>query len=249
MAFSYKAPPFKARRRVGVMIEETLRGIVRDRIVSILEKRIGREEAAEIEKKMTHEDRGKILKEFEKKGSISEETYIYILSKYYFKDLTSLLFGIPSDLKVYPQITDSMIGSGKFGIRGLRKHVRELGYTDEKFEEILEAIYAEAKRKSRENGNYELFATACLEIGSYYIENDYKKAEKFLYEVYELRGILDEKRAKKLLNSIANLGLLYCKLRRFDMAKVAYEKARNMVEELGVEDSTFKELEKMLRSF
>jgi hypothetical protein len=33
------------------------------------------------------------------------------------------------------------------------------------------------------------------------------------------------------------------------MAKVAYEKARNMVEELGVEDSTFKELEKMLRSF
>jgi hypothetical protein len=127
MAFSYKAPPFKAGR-VGVMIEETLRGIVRDRIVSILEKRIGREEAAEIEKKMTHEDRGKILKEFEKKGSISEETYIYILSKYYFKDLTSLLFGIPSDLKVYPQITDSMIGSGKFGIRGLRKHVRELGY-------------------------------------------------------------------------------------------------------------------------
>ncbi|TDA28070.1 MAG: hypothetical protein DSN99_03190, partial [Archaeoglobi archaeon] len=123
------------------------------------------------------------------------------------------------------------------------------GQTDDKFEEILEAIYAEAKRKSRENGNYELFATACLEIGSYYIENDYKKAEKFLYEVYELRGILDEKRAKKLLNSIANLGLLYCKLRRFDMAKVAYEKARNMVEELGVEDSTFKELEKMLRSF
>lgn len=65
---------------------------------------------------------------------LSEETYALIQSKYCFKDLTSTLFGIPSGIKVYPEITESMIGSGKSGIKGLRKRVRELGYSEDNYE-------------------------------------------------------------------------------------------------------------------
>ncbi|MEM2191704.1 MAG: hypothetical protein QW540_09810, partial [Archaeoglobaceae archaeon] len=85
------------------MLEDTLRSIVRKKVIEILEAKLGREIAEEIEKKLSYEERGRILKEYEKNKKLSEETYNYVLSKYYYRDLTSVLFGISSEIRVYPE--------------------------------------------------------------------------------------------------------------------------------------------------
>lgn len=233
------------------MIEETLREIVRNKIIKILEKRLGKEMAVEVEKMLSHEERGRILKEYERSGNISENTYNYIISKYCCRDLTSILFGIPSEIRVYPEITDSMIGSGKFGVLGLRKHVRELGYSEDKFEEILRALYIEIKKLSRDPKYLELLATACLEIGVFYLEFDYRRAEEFLNEAYEHRNSLkDNSRFIKLLNSFLKLGISYARLKKVEKAKLIYEKIQVMMKETRIDQKEitdlFRELEKLI---
>lgn len=231
------------------MIEDTLREIVRNKIIKILGTRISRDVAEEIERKMTHEERGRILKEYERNGSLSEETFNSILSKYYYRDLTSVLFGIPSNIEVYPEITKSLIGSGKSGIKGLKKHVRELGFSDDKFEEILQAIYSEISKRSSDSRYLQLLAIASLEIGAFYIEYDYRKAEEFLVEAYELRSqISDVEKLKRLLDYFVRLSTFYCKVKKIEKAKNLYEKANNVLKELNidkVDTSTLNSLEEL----
>ncbi|MEM0353895.1 MAG: hypothetical protein QXM15_05255 [Archaeoglobaceae archaeon] len=54
------------------MLEDTLRSIVRKKVIEILEAKLGREIAEEIEKKLSYEERGRILKEYEKNKKLSE---------------------------------------------------------------------------------------------------------------------------------------------------------------------------------
>ncbi|MEM1593706.1 MAG: hypothetical protein QXN27_03820 [Archaeoglobaceae archaeon] len=216
------------------MLEDTLRSIVRKKVIEILEAKLGREIAEEIEKKLSYEERGRILKEYEKNKKLSEETYNYVLSKYYYRDLTSVLFGISSEIRVYPEITGSMIGSGKFGVVGLRKHIRELGYSDDKFEEVLQAIYVEIEKLARSPKYLELFAVASLEIGNFYLEQDCGKAEEYLSKAYELRSnIHDVQKLKKLLEGFLRLSSFYCRVKKMEKAKIMYERANNLVKELG----------------
>ncbi|MEM0089061.1 MAG: hypothetical protein QW581_04750 [Archaeoglobaceae archaeon] len=225
------------------MLEDTLRSIVRKKVIEILEAKLGREIAEEIEKKLSYEERGRILKEYEKNKKLSEETYNYVLSKYYYRDLTSVLFGIPSEIRVYPEITGSMIGSGKFGVVGLRKHIRELGYSDDKFEEVLQAIYVEIEKLARSPKYLELFAVASLEIGNFYLEQDCGKAEEYLSKAYELSSnIHDVQKLKKLLEGFLRLSSFYCRVKKMEKAKIMYERANDLVKEFGnkLDASTYK---------
>ncbi|MCS7144050.1 MAG: tetratricopeptide repeat protein [Archaeoglobaceae archaeon] len=215
------------------MIEDTLREILRNKVIKILEVRLSRDLAVEVEKKLNSEERGRILKEYEKNGKVSEETYNLILSKYCFKDLTSVLFGISSEIRVYPEITESIIGTGKSGIKGLRKHVRELGYSEDKFEEILQAIYSEIRKLTRNPKYLELYATASLEIGVFYLDSDYRKAEEFLLEAYEVRSSLNADKKRTLLATLINLSSLYNRLKKTEKALAIYEKANSIAKELG----------------
>ncbi|MEM2726739.1 MAG: tetratricopeptide repeat protein [Archaeoglobaceae archaeon] len=236
------------------MIEETMREIVRNRIIKILEGRLGKELAVEVEKKLSNEEKGRILKEYEKNGILSEETYHLIQSKYCFRDLTSVLFGISSNIRVYPEITDSLIGSGKSGLKGLRKHVRELGYSEDKFEEIIQAIHSEIRKLARDSKYSELLATASLEIGVYYLDFDIKKAEEFLLEAFELRtNLYGTTKALRLLNSLIQICSVYNRVKKTEKAVTVFEKVQTMIRELGGAQkldtttiSTLKEIAKKL---
>ncbi|MDI9642141.1 MAG: tetratricopeptide repeat protein [Archaeoglobales archaeon] len=234
------------------MIEETMREIVRNKILKILEARLGKELAIEVEKKLSNEESARILKEYEKNRMLSEETYALIQSKYCFKDLTSTLFGIPSGIKVYPEITESMIGSGKSGIKGLRKHVRELGYSEDKFEEILNAVYLEIEKLARDPKYSELLATASLELGAYYLELDLKRAEDHLIGAYELRSSLNEQKMIKILDLLVKLCMVYTRTKKTEKAKIVFEKALGIMKELNESSiktettNALKELEKLL---
>lgn len=211
---------------------EDLRDYVGRKIVKILESEVGKESAIEIEKRMSYEDRRRILKEFESNGKLKDETYRYILSKYHYKDLTSVLFGIPSEIVVRPEITNSLIGSGKFGIEGLRKHLRELRYSEDDFEEILQSLYSEIEKKSREEKYRGLLATACVEIGFYYLDKDYEKAEKFLLEAYELRKALQPRGLRKLAEALTELGSRYSRIRKTEKAEILFDRAYATFKEL-----------------
>lgn len=211
-----------------------MREIVRNRIIKILEGKIGKDLAIEVEKKLSNEERGRILKEYEKNGELSEETYNLIQSKYCFRDLTSVLFGISSNIRVYPEITDSLIGSGKSGIKGLRKHVRELGYSEDKFEEIIQALHSEIRKLARDPKYDGLLATASLEIGFYYLDFDIKKAEEFLFEAYELRkNLYETTKAVKLLNALIQICSIYTRVKKTEKAVLIFEKVHTMIRELG----------------
>ncbi|MEM0330936.1 MAG: hypothetical protein QXU31_02305 [Archaeoglobaceae archaeon] len=215
------------------MIEETMREIVRSRIIKILEGRLGKELAVEVEKKLSSEEKGRILKEYEKNGRLSEETYSLILSKYCFKDLTSVLFGISSNIRVYPEITESLIGSGKSGLKGLRKHVRELGYSEDKFEEIIQALYSEIRKLARDPNYNELLAIASLEIGLYYLDFDIRKAEEFLLEAYELRkNFYGTPNILKLLSALIQICSVYIRVKKPEKAIVMFEKIHTIIKEL-----------------
>lgn len=93
--------------------------------------------------------------------------------------LTEALFGIPSDVEVYPEITRGFLERGEYGIDAFRVYMGELGYSDAKVEEILLEIYKEVKRKCVEDSKYEeLLATVCSEIGAFYLDLGYEGAEK-----------------------------------------------------------------------
>lgn len=225
---------------------------MRKKIIEILESRLGRDIAVEIEGKMNHDERGRILKEYEKRGHLPEETYNFLLSKYHFKDLTSIVFGISSDIQVFPKIMKSMIGSGKFGVKGLRKHVRELGYSEDKFEEILQAIYLEIRKRSRYPEYKKLLAVSSFEIGVFYLEFDYEKAEEFLLEAHELRSNLDENNKIRLFDNLVRLGTQYNHVKNIEKGKIIFDKALEIMKEIDLSQidprtvNALKELEKRI---
>jgi hypothetical protein len=93
-----------------------------------------------------------------------------------------------------------------------------------------------------------------LEIGIFYLNSDYKKAEKFLLEAYDLRShIIGTKRATRLLEAVIQLGFLYNRIKKTDRAEVMLDKASQLMEELAqiqeVDSKTanlLRELEKQL---
>ena len=148
--------------------------------------------------------------------------------------LTEALFGIPSDIEVYPEITSGFLEMGEYGIDAFRIYMRELGYSDAKVEEVLLEIYKEVKRRCVENTNYEeLLATVCSEIGAFYLDIGYDRAEKFLLEAFNLRSKLyGSKRAILLANTMNRLGIFYMQNEKPEKAEIMFEDAYTIIKEL-----------------
>jgi len=141
--------------------------------------------------------------------------------------LTKALFGIPSDIEVYPEITRGFVERGEYGIDAFRVYVRELGYSDAKVEKVLLGIYREVKRKYAEDLRCEeLLAVICSEIGTFYFDLGYKEAEKFLLEAFNLRSKLyGSERAFLLANTMNRLGIFYIQNGKPEKAEVMFEDA------------------------
>jgi len=155
--------------------------------------------------------------------------------------LTEALFGIPSDIEVYPEITRGFLERGEYGIDAFRIYVRELGYSDAKVEEVLLEIYKEVKRKCAEDPRYEeLLAAVCSEIGAFYLDLRYEEAERFLLEAFNLRSKLyGSERAFLLANTINRLGIFYIQNGKPEKAEVMFEDAYTIMKELYEQSEEF----------
>ena len=149
-------------------------------------------------------------------------------------NLTELLFGVPSNIEVYPEITREFLEKGEYGIDALRRYFREQGYSDAKVEEILLEIYREAKRRCAEDPSYEeLLAAVCSEIGAFYLDLGYKGAEKFLLEAFNLMSKLHgSEKAFLLANTMNKLGIFYVQNGKPEKAEIMFEDAYTIVKEL-----------------
>ncbi len=156
--------------------------------------------------------------------------------------LTKALFGIPSDIEVYPEITRGFVERGEYGIDAFRVYVRELGYSDAKVEKVLLGIYREVKRKYAEDLRCEeLLAVICSEIGAFYFDLGYKEAEKFLLEAFNLRSKLyGSERAFLLANTMNRLGIFYIQNGKPEKAEVMFEDAYTITKELYKQSDEFK---------
>jgi len=156
--------------------------------------------------------------------------------------LTEALFGIPSDIEVYPEITRGFLKKGEYGIDAFRIYMRELGYSDAKVEEVLLEIYREVKRRCTEDPKYEeLLATVCSEIGAFYLDLGYEGAERFLLEAFNLRSKLyGSERAFLLANTMNRLGIFYIQNGKPEKAEVMFEDAYTIVKELYERSEEFK---------
>jgi len=148
--------------------------------------------------------------------------------------LTEALFGIPSDIEVYPEITRGFLERGEYGIDAFRIYVRELGYSDAKVEDVLLEIYREVKRRCAEDTKYEeLLAAVCSEIGAFYLDIGYEGAERFLLEAFNLRSKLyGTERAFLLANTMNRLGIFYMQNGKPEKAEVMFEDAYTIMKEL-----------------
>ena len=148
--------------------------------------------------------------------------------------LTEALFGIPSDIDVYPELTRGFLERGEYGTDAFRRYVRELGYSDAKVEEVLLEIYKEAKRRCVEDLRYEeLLAAVCSEIGAFYLDIGYDGAEKFLLEAFNLRSKLYvSERAFLLANTMNKLGIFYIQNGKPEKAEIMFEDAYMIMKEL-----------------
>ena len=148
--------------------------------------------------------------------------------------LTEALFGIPSDIEVYPEITRGFLERGKYGLDAFRRYVRELGYSDAKVEEVLLEIYRKVKRRCVEDPKYEeLLAAVCSEIGAFYLDLEYDGAEKFLLEAFNLRSKLyGSERAFLLANTMNRLGIFYIQNGKPKKAEIMFEDAYTIMKEL-----------------
>lgn len=155
--------------------------------------------------------------------------------------LTEALFGIPSDINVYPEITSGFLEKGEYGIDAFRRYVREIGFSDAKVEEVLLEIYKEVKRKYAEDPKYEeLLAAVCSEIGAFYLDLEYEGAEKFLLEAFNLRNKLyGSERAFLLANTMNKLGILYTQKGEYEKAEVMFEDACTILKELYEQNEEF----------
>ena len=154
--------------------------------------------------------------------------------------LTEALFGIPSDIEVYPEITRGFLERGEYGVDAFRRYVRGLGYSDAKVEEVLLEIYREVKRRAKNPKYEELLAAVCSEIGAFYLDLKYDGAEKFLLEAFNLRTKLyGTERAFLLANTMGKLGIYYMQNRKPEKAEVMFEDAYTIMKELYERDESF----------
>ena len=119
--------------------------------------------------------------------------------------------------------------------------MRELGYSDAKVEEVLLEIYKEVKRRYAEDPKYEeLLATVCSEIGAFYLDIGYDRAEKFLLEAFNLRSKLyGSKRAILLANTMNRLGIFYMQNGKPEKAEIMFEDAYTIMKELYEQSKEF----------
>jgi len=155
--------------------------------------------------------------------------------------LTEALFGIPSDVEVYPEITRGFLERGEYGIDAFRIYMRELGYSDAKVEEVLLEIYREVKRGCAEDPKYEeLLAAVCSEIGAFYLDLGYEGAERFLLEAFNLRSKLyGSERAFLLASTMNKLGIFYVQNRKPEKAEIMFEDAYTIMKELYEQSKEF----------
>ena len=155
--------------------------------------------------------------------------------------LTEAIFGIPSDINVYPEITHGFLERGEYGIDAFRIYIRELSYSDEKFEEILLRIYREVKRRCMEDPRYEeLLAAVCSGIGTFYLDMGYEGAERLLLEAFNLRSKLyGTERAFLLANTMSKLGIFYIQNGKPEKAEVMFEDAHTIMKDLYEQSEEF----------
>ena len=156
-------------------------------------------------------------------------------------NLTKLLFGVPSDIEVYPEITRGFIEKGEYGIDAFRRYMRELGYSDAKVEEILLAIYKEAKRRYAVDPSYEdLLAAVCSGIGSFYLDLGCEEAERFLLEAFNLRyKLYGSKKAFLLANTMIKLGIFYMQNGKLEKGRIMFEDAYMIMKDLYEQSKEF----------
>ncbi|MFN3384234.1 MAG: tetratricopeptide repeat protein [Archaeoglobaceae archaeon] len=210
----------------------------------LLEMGFDRAIAEEVSEKIERKDLKIALSEYETFGRVSEKTLEYIKSKFLTKNVSELLFGVKSEIEVFPKITKSLIGSGKHGLDGLRDHLKSLGFSEEKFEEILLAFYWKAKGLSMlEKDSKKILALICLELGDLYVKREDKKAEKFLNEAFELREEFDENSAKSLAENFKKLAGVLERRGNEAKAEKVLEKsfiiAKELFENLRINDADY----------
>jgi len=120
--------------------------------------------AKEISEKIEVDDMKAVLSEYENFGTISKKTVENLKARFLTKNVSELIFGVESSIVVFPEITKSLIGSGKHGLDGLRNHLKTLGFPETKLEEILLAFYWEAKDLLMLENSKKLLAVVCLEL-------------------------------------------------------------------------------------
>lgn len=162
-----------------------------------------------ISEKLDKDKMDGILSEYDKLGKIDKKTFEYLKARFLTKNVSQLIFGVESELVVFPKILKSVLGSGKYGLNGLRNHLMELGYSESKFEEILLAFYMEAKSLSLLGENTrKLLSVVCFELANLYLAREDIKAKRFLNEAFELREELDEERLRILAENLKKLAYI-----------------------------------------
>ncbi|MEM4455956.1 MAG: tetratricopeptide repeat protein [Archaeoglobaceae archaeon] len=199
--------------------------------------------AKEISEKIEVDDMKAALSEYENFGTISKKTVENLKARFLTKNVSELIFGVESSIVVFPEITKSLIGSGKHGLDGLRNHLKTLGFPETKLEEILLAFYWEAKDLLMLENSKKLLAVVCLELGNFYINKFDKKAKKFLNEAFELRSELQSKDAKNLAENLVKLADMLEEKGEYSKAEKALEKSflliRDLFENLQFSDAEY----------
>ncbi|MEM3927501.1 MAG: tetratricopeptide repeat protein [Archaeoglobaceae archaeon] len=188
--------------------------------------------AKEISEKIEVDDMKAALSEYENFGTISKKTVENLKARFLTKNVSELIFGVESSIVVFPEITKSLIGSGKHGLDGLRNHLKTLGFPETKLEEILLAFYWEAKDLLMLENSKKLLAVVCLELGNFYINKFDKKAKKFLNEAFELRSELQSKDAKNLAENLVKLADMLEEKGEYSKAEKALEKSSLLIRDL-----------------
>ncbi|MEM4566119.1 MAG: tetratricopeptide repeat protein [Archaeoglobaceae archaeon] len=199
--------------------------------------------AKEISEKIEVDDMKAVLSEYENFGTISKKTVENLKARFLTKNVSELIFGVESSIVVFPEITKSLIGSGKHGLDGLRNHLKTFGFPETKLEEILLAFYWEAKDLLMLENSKKLLAVVCLELGNFYINKFDKKAKKFLNEAFELRSELQSKDAKNLAENLVKLADMLEEKGEYSKAEKALEKSflliRDLFENLQFSDAEY----------
>ncbi len=157
--------------------------------------------------------------------------------------LTEALFGIPSNIRVKPEVTEGFLERGEYGIDAFVSYMHEMGFSDDVVEDILLEIYREVKSRCMDDPEYEIFlATICSEIGAFYLDRNSEDAEGFLKEAFKLRMKFTSTDSLSMLASTMNrLGIFYAMREKFDKAEVMFGNAYVILKELFSKYDEFEE--------